>query len=319
MMIESSNGMERDCATNARPFYARHAGRYSQYANGDVRGDLWDSGGSSGRRYGFADRVAWDALRAIADRTIDRTPLDRAIRVLDAGCGDLTWAIRLADYFEGMGRPYEIRGLDLTDELIRSGEAALRDYQRRRGRALAISCDVGDLERPLPYESGRFDLTLTLFTVLNHLRRESLAVAVGELLRVTRLGGRHFSIVKAPGGERTAYACDVADVRECRQEGDRLVVTEHDGAEHAIVITLLGARELSDLVRSRGGKVVDLFGIDLFVSAVLARHRASPFDRLPGEDAVALEYLVRLDERHRRDPALINFAGHIAIEIERRR
>jgi SAM-dependent methyltransferase len=302
----------------ARWAYGRDPGRYTRYANGDPGRDLFGFLAASAGRYAHADRIVWARLRDEIDRIVGRTSPGRTIRILDAGSGDGTWSIRLADYLEGLGRRYSIRGLDLTPELIRRGEEGLTQYQASRGRRLNVRFEEGDLERTLPYETGRFDLTLTLYTVLNHIRRDALKATAAELLRVTRTGGRHFTVVKAPGGEPTAYVCDLADVKDFRQEGDRMVIVEHDGDEHSLIVNLIPSARLRDLFHEQGGSVVDLFGIDLFLGPILGRPRASAQCRLPGEESAAWRYFARLDEAHCRDPEAINYAGHIGIVVEPR-
>ena len=96
-------------------------------------------------------------------------------RVLDSGSGAGALAFALAPHVR------EVVAVDLVPELLEQG--------RRRGdRFPNVEFVEGDATR-LPFELGSFDLACSLRT-LHHIARPELAVA--ELARVTRLGGRVF-------------------------------------------------------------------------------------------------------------------------------
>ncbi|MBA2568852.1 MAG: methyltransferase domain-containing protein [Actinobacteria bacterium] len=94
-------------------------------------------------------------------------------RALDAGTGTGALAFALAPLVA------EVVGVDLVPEL-------LREARKRAGDFPTVSFVEGDVTR-LPADLGEFDLSGSLRT-LHHVRRPELAVA--ELARVTRLGGR---------------------------------------------------------------------------------------------------------------------------------
>jgi ubiquinone/menaquinone biosynthesis C-methylase UbiE len=94
-------------------------------------------------------------------------------RVLDSGSGSGALALALAPHVR------EVVAVDLVPELLEQG-------RRRAARFPNVSFVEGDATK-LPLEYGSFDLAGSLRT-LHHIARPELAVA--ELARVTRLGGR---------------------------------------------------------------------------------------------------------------------------------
>jgi ubiquinone/menaquinone biosynthesis C-methylase UbiE len=94
-------------------------------------------------------------------------------RALDSGSGPGALAFALAPHVR------EVVALDVVPELLEEG-------RRRADRYPNVSFVEGDATK-LPFELGAFDLAGSLRT-LHHIPRPELAVA--ELVRVTRRGGR---------------------------------------------------------------------------------------------------------------------------------
>jgi ubiquinone/menaquinone biosynthesis C-methylase UbiE len=94
-------------------------------------------------------------------------------RVLDSGSGSGALAFALAPHVR------EVVAVDLVPELLEQG-------RKRAERFPNVSFAEGDATK-LPFELASFDLAGSLRT-LHHIARPELAVA--ELARVTRLGGR---------------------------------------------------------------------------------------------------------------------------------
>lgn len=105
---------------------------------------------------------------------IARLELGAGERVLDVACGTGNLAIPAAR------TGASVTGIDIAPNLVAQAKA------RAASESLAIRFDVGDAEQ-LPYESGSFDASVTLFGAMFAARP---ARAAAELLRVTRSGGR---------------------------------------------------------------------------------------------------------------------------------
>ena len=96
------------------------------------------------------------------------------VRCLDVGCGSGRWSRWL------MARGARVTGIDPTAEMLDVARASSPGLDLRRMSATAIG---------LPNES--FDLVLAV-TVIQHLLPEEQEVAVREMCRVLRPGGRLF-------------------------------------------------------------------------------------------------------------------------------
>ena len=112
--------------------------------------------------------------RRVIRAELDRLPLPRRARVLDAGCGSGRTLEELVDYGEAAG-------IELDDDAA--------ELARARGIA---DVRVGRLEQ-LPWPSATFDL-ITCLDVIEHVADDRLALA--ELHRVCRPGG--FMLVTVP-------------------------------------------------------------------------------------------------------------------------
>ena len=123
-----------------------------------------------------AERVAelQDARAASLERDMVRFVAPAGDeRALDSGTGSGALAFALAPHVR------EVVGVDVVPEL-------LEQARKRAERFQNVTFLEGDATK-LPLGYGSFDLTGTLRT-LHHIARPELAVA--ELVRVTRLGGR---------------------------------------------------------------------------------------------------------------------------------
>ena len=105
---------------------------------------------------------------------IARLELEAGERVLDVACGTGNLALPAAR------TGALVTGVDIAPNLITQAKA------RAAAESVDIAFDVGDAEQ-LPYESGSFDTTVTMFGAMFAARPER---AAAELVRVTRSGGR---------------------------------------------------------------------------------------------------------------------------------
>lgn len=119
-----------------------------------------------------------------AEEFVTRLGLRRNEAVLDVACGAGNLALPAAR------AGARVTGIDIAPNLI----AAARHEARVSG--LDIAFEVGDAEA-LPYADARFDTTMTMFGSMFAYRP---VFAAGELLRVTRSGGRVVMANWIPGG-----------------------------------------------------------------------------------------------------------------------
>jgi ubiquinone/menaquinone biosynthesis C-methylase UbiE len=123
-----------------------------------------------------AERVAalQDARAAELEAKVVRfAELEGDERVLDSAAGAGALAFALAPHVR------EVVAVDLVPELLEQG-------RQRAARVENVEFIEGDATK-LPFERASFDVSATLRS-LHHIARPELAVA--ELARVTRLGGR---------------------------------------------------------------------------------------------------------------------------------
>lgn len=118
-------------------------------------------------------RIAAGYIRG-AGEFVARLELGAGERVLDVACGTGNLTIPAAR------TGASVTGIDIAPNLIAQAKA------RADAESLAINFDVGNAEQ-LPYESGSFDTSVTMFGAMFAARPDR---AAGELLRVTRSGGR---------------------------------------------------------------------------------------------------------------------------------
>lgn len=113
-----------------------------------------------------------------------RNPVAAGERALDAACGDGQLAIPMAR------AGARVTGIDIAPNLV----AQARERAAREG--LSIRFDEGDVEQ-MPYEDGAFDVVTSFFGAMFAPRPW---LAAGEMLRVTRPGGRILMASWTPEG-----------------------------------------------------------------------------------------------------------------------
>jgi SAM-dependent methyltransferase len=109
----------------------------------------------------------------IADEFIDRRQLKRNVRVLDVACGNGNLCIPAAK------AGAIVIGIDIAPNLL--DEARSRAVREN----VNVRFEEGDAER-LPYETGTFDLVVSMFGAMFAPRPD---VVASELVRVCRPGG----------------------------------------------------------------------------------------------------------------------------------
>ncbi|KAF0108458.1 MAG: hypothetical protein FD146_1032 [Anaerolineaceae bacterium] len=171
----------------------------------------------------FLQQAGW--TRELRAHLFSRSGLERAERVLEAGCG--TGAI-----LGGLSTPASVHGLDLDP--ARLAEA------RFHAPAAALAC--GDALR-LPYPDAAFDITFCHFLLL--WVRDPL-LALREMKRVTRPGGAVLALAEPDYDRRVDKPDPLAPLGRWQAESLR-----RQGADPA-----LGAR-LAELFAGAGIRLVE--------------------------------------------------------------
>lgn len=117
--------------------------------------------------------------RKFRRRTLDLAGLQAGETVLDVGCGTGTLLIEAAKRVGASGAAY---GIEPSSEMVAQA--------RRKAKAQGVAVDVreGSADR-LPFPDASFDVAFCTL-VLHHLPDAMQTVAIGEMRRVLRPGGR---------------------------------------------------------------------------------------------------------------------------------
>jgi SAM-dependent methyltransferase len=139
----------------------------------------------------FAELYPWLVLpfsRPIFDEALGviRRYLAPDARVLDAGCGPGTEALRVAELVPDG----EVVGVDLAAGMVRAGHRAARD--RGIGNCAFVQADVGEL--PADFAGG-FDVA---YSCLAHHHFPDPAAATASVVRCLRPGGVYFVVDPGP-------------------------------------------------------------------------------------------------------------------------
>jgi len=120
-------------------------------------------------------RIA-DTMRESGEALVQRLGITRGLKVLDLGCGDGTTALPAAK----LGA--DVLGVDIARNLVEAG--------RKRAAKLGLTTcrfQEGDATNLHPLPDQTFDLVVTIFGAMFAPKPFEVA---GEMVRVTRLGGR---------------------------------------------------------------------------------------------------------------------------------
>ncbi|WP_164857213.1 class I SAM-dependent methyltransferase [Sphingomonas crocodyli] len=198
-------------------------------------------------RPGLLDAEIWARLdgEMVAMRAAGRDH----IRILDAGCGPGLWLLRIARRARQLGfASVECRGFDIAPEMIVHATRHALDISDDHIRLHFVTGDIVTALDDLPDRA--FDITLCLYSVLNHVPREMLADVAAHLGRVTR----HALLltVRAADDHPTIYVQPIGRARAMRQDdpGDRIDIVMADGRHLALVSHRFAEGELRDLFRS---------------------------------------------------------------------
>lgn len=281
---------------------------YVSYSDGDVRNHLYDF---KERQYSFADAKLWKKIKEViawSQKGNGKSP----ISVLDVGCGPGTWLLRLADTFSADSNTLSGVGGDKSPSMIQLANQHLSNYLTNNpGRQLDLSFSEIDLTESLPYADNQFDVSLCLYTVLNHIPISSISTAIQEMWRVTKKV--NVSVVRSVLGMPTVYVCGLGKIEEYKQTDNLLTFRHQNGYTGTLISHLFTYQEIIDAFE-KVSRVKECFGLDIFMSRFF---RPSAWIRntkeiLPVPQPV-LEQLQMWEEKVCHDPSWVDFGNHIVI------
>ncbi len=277
---------------------------YLAYADGDPACPFDFQG-----HLAYADAQLWRRLEAKLTRLAKGG--QRTLRLLDAGCGPATWTHRILLAAHELGFTHiEAHCLDLSPAMVATAHATLRADHRLAD--ITIAC--ADLTQGLPFEDRRFDLTLCLYGVLNHLPAELQPRVAADLARVTL--DTLFVTVRSAGSLPTAYICAPEEVRAYHQNNDThwIDLDLADGRHVGMPSTLFTAAELRALFHPHLATLC-MSGLDVFHSRFAPNPAWNPPSIAAQPDLP--EALALLEHLYAASPALIDHAAHILLVGER--
>lgn len=145
---------------------------------------------------------------AMRNRLLDALALRGDEQALDVGCGRGLMLVGVASRLGNGGSAVGVDVWSTRDQRANSCDATMENAQLA-GVAERVTVHDADM-RALPFADGRFDLVTSSLAAHNLPTAADRATAIGEMLRVTRPGGR---IVIVDIGRTGEYA------RELRRRG----------------------------------------------------------------------------------------------------
>jgi SAM-dependent methyltransferase len=285
---------------------------YGDYADGEKG----NHGHETEAKYAHADAQVWASIRTAIDEV--KASGRSRVRILDAGSGPGLWTMKTADYARGVGLAVEAIGCDISKVQLAIAQAKadqVRFHSSGQPR-MSIQFAVHDLRRPLPWDDGHFDLVLSNFAVLNHLRSDELPLTVAELCRVARR--RVIATLRALGSPATACIAGLEDVASYHLDLDReeLSLVLRDGSRHVMPFNLYSAAQIRRHFE-RCAKIVDLRAVNLFTTRFATD--ANWTEGRPGllrSRRILLADLKEMEEPLCRLPGWIDHGTHVLIVAE---
>ncbi len=301
-------------------FYNSFSENYTAYANGSAPlEDMIDPKlNLHSHSFSRSDWKTWQAIQSSIDTLIDekkRREDKGPITLLDVGCGDGVWAIRIAHYCLSNNMAVDVDCVDLSDKMLQCAELLFSEFcdsfEALPDLSVTFSkCNIidglGDSRR-----GRRYDLTLCLHTVLNHVPREALDGCIGELLEHT--SGFLYLSVKPPFSRPTFYAASMSEVIRYERRDDHLYALDMKGKFHIIPSSLISAEQLRDLFR-RYPIHYELVALDVVLSRFMPDPQWIGHDT--GEMSVPIDSLLALEAKVSADPTLLDFANHILAVLD---
>ncbi|WP_295485079.1 class I SAM-dependent methyltransferase [uncultured Pseudomonas sp.] len=300
-------------------FYDAFSDSYTDYANGtSALSELLALKETDiSHAFSWGDVQTWQSIAQSLDLIIDqrRQSCDSTpISVVDIGCGDGTWALRIANHCVGRGASVNVVCLDLSPAMLESASTRFDEFlSHSEPGQVTVTYELCDLATGLAehIKARGFDMTLCLHTVLNHLPAASLSFAIAELVAAT-CGFLHFS-VKPPFSRPTFYAAPMSDILHFDRRNEHLYAVDRAGSFHILRSNLISHQQLEDALAPLPGRAA-FIGLDVLVS------RMTPDPRWVGDDPTAkllpIEDLLSLESKTALDARYLNFANHILAIVD---
>jgi SAM-dependent methyltransferase len=287
--------------------YNQAGAGYAAYADGDPTRPFAFDG-----PHAYADRRIWALLER---KLIElREAGAHSICVLDAGCGPGTWLRRVVTRARSLGfDAITARGFDVARVQVQKAQFLARDLSNLPG--VNLTFDVADLAGELLEADASVDLTLCLYSVLNHLPLARLPKISAEFARVT--SGQFITTVRSVGSTPSILVNSIEKARQFKYDDgrDRCEIELYDGRHIDLDFHLFTASELR-------GYFVEQFdieqvrGLDLFHSRFAPDLRWNPPSLTINEEFS--DELERLEESYATRPGFIERATHLLLVAARR-
>jgi len=304
-----------------KDFYDMFSKSYGGYANGtSAVTELLELNQSDvSRDFSWGDAQTWQSIEKSLDHMVEkRQSNERApLRVLDVGCGDGAWALRVANYCRNKSEPVEIVCLDLSPAMLAMAKTQFSKFlMSNEPGSVEVTYELCDLALGLcsKVKSKRYDIVLCLHTVLNHLPADDLSFAVGELVQACS-GFLHFS-VKPPFSRPTFYAGPMSQILHFERKNEYLYALDTSGSFHVVRSNLISHEQLQDVLEPHAISV-EYIGLDVLMSRFTPDPRwvgdNPTVKSLPIDDLLSLEASASLDSRY------LNYANHILTVVDANR
>lgn len=302
-----------------KDFYDRFSRSYTNYANGtSALAELLELKESDvNRAFSWGDVQTWQAIEESLELKIEqrrKTGDSTPINLLDVGCGDGTWALRIAHYCFRKDQSVCIACLDLSPAMLESAKKQFDDFFSQCGADdICVTYEICDLSSGLPahIKTKGFDVTLCLHTVLNHLPAKALSFAIAEL--VTSTDGYLYFSVKPPFSRPTFYAAPMSEILHFDRRNEHLYALDRSGSFHVLRSNLISHQQLIDALQPFSVNA-EYVGLDVLIS------RLTPDPRWVGDDPTAkllpIDDLLSLEARASLDSRYLNFANHILAIVD---
>lgn len=270
--------------------YSKFSKPYVEYADGKLE-SLYDF---TNRQYSYSDKVLWDRIKSVIFNSLLKK---RAINILDIGCGPGTWALRIFDTFRSLNVDINIVGIDISSEMISIARKRKEKYISKNGLdEISINYFEHDINTPLPFKDNEFDISLSLYTVLNHIKFSNVIPVVKEVMRCTST--TNIITVKSNLGNPTAYVCSMNEIEYYKQHNDILEFKHKDNYKGIMRSHLFDYKELKMILSTFSKTEIEITGLDLVFSKL-------------SDSNLPISLIKKIEEMLCSDFAWINYANHL--------